>query len=76
MKPIKLIVRVDSANTEHVRITLFAGEDTPALIGNLCMKVGEYQILGAALSLGAKATEGHLEVVHQDEFFRIFTERS
>lgn len=72
-----LKIRVDSADEEHVKITLFAGEQGKTLsnIGNLCMSVGEYQIIGAVMSLGAKSSNGHLIMIHDDKAFDDFCNR-
>jgi hypothetical protein len=47
-------MRVDSYTGPHVAVTFFAGEGgTLANIGTLRMRVGEYQSIGRALSIGA-----------------------
>lgn len=63
-------IRVDSANAEHVRVTVFAGENTLANVGSLCLRVGKYQLFGAALAMGAERTNGALTIVHDDSKFR------
>ena len=63
----RLLLRVTHVNDEHVRCSLFMNG---ALCGQLCFRVGEYQIFGAALGLGAERTNGHLECDHDDEKFR------
>jgi len=62
----KVKMRVDEKDREYVRATLFAGVDTLANIGVLTMRVEEYQLIGAALSLGAERMQGHLTVTHDD----------
>lgn len=62
-------LRVDRADDRHVHLSVFVGPAgcTRANAGKLCMSPGEYQILGAALLLGAQATNGHL-VAECDDF--------
>lgn len=66
----RLKMRVDGANQKHVKVTLFMGERTLANIGSLCLRLPEYQILGAVLSLGAGIVPDHLTVEHDDAVFR------
>jgi hypothetical protein len=70
-------MRVDSYNGHHVVATLFAGEgDTLANIGTLRMHTGEYQLIGVALSLGAKQMHGlPLTVEHEDAVFKEAADR-
>ena len=66
----RIKTRIDNYDGTHVRVTLFAGEGaTLANIGNLVLRSGEYQAFVTALSLGAKAMAGRLDVVHDDEMF-------
>ena len=53
----------------HVHQRVFVGPDSEhlALAGTLVMNIGEWQLFGAALLLGAKATKGHLTVDSPDE---------
>ena len=55
----------DEKRGDHVHTTFFCGPDNQTLrnLGTLVMDVGEYQLIGAALLLGAEATHGHLRVV-------------
>ena len=50
---------------QHVREAVFGGPDREhlALLGNLTMNIGEWQLFGAALLMGAKQTKGHLTVI-------------
>ena len=50
---------------KHIHTTFFSGEEncTLANLGTLVMDVGEYQLIGAALLLGAERTNGHLKVL-------------
>ena len=70
-------MRVDSANEHHITQTWFAGEQgkTLASIGTLTTTVGEYQIIGAAMLMGAKQTKGHLIVINDDKAFVEFSNR-
>jgi hypothetical protein len=74
---IKLVMRVDRVTADHVHETWFAGpaSGTLAKIGCLCTTIGEYQIIGVALRLGAKHTMGALVVESDDRLFIEFTER-
>lgn len=57
--------RLVPASGEHVKTRLFVGEDEDHLaqVGELTFRVGEWQLFGAALKLGAAQTHGHLKVV-------------
>ena len=72
----KLKLRVDSANSKHVHMTVFSRDsfdsgDTLANCGSLCMSPGEYQLFAVALSLGSERMgESHLTVEHDDAVFR------
>lgn len=70
-------VRVDSANEEHVRVTLFAGNtgQTLANIGQLCLSVGQYQLFGCALAMGAEQMKRHLTVETDEDAFKLWAER-
>ena len=48
----------------HERVFVADGEDkTFALAGTLVFRIGEWQLFGAALGLGAANTQGRLRVV-------------
>lgn len=49
---------------EHVHEHVFVGPDRDhlALAGTLVMDIGQYQLFGAALLMGAKKTQGLLTV--------------
>lgn len=66
-----LKIRVDGADQRHVKITLFMGHQgrTLANVGSLTMTVGEYQIFGACMSIGAGQSAGQLVVSFDDEKF-------
>lgn len=76
-----LKMRVDSADDNHIHVTLFAGEEGYTLenIGHLCMSVGQYQIIFAALGIGADAVNRdypRLKFVSDEaEFFKAFQPR-
>ena len=72
--PLKVTVRVDNANRQHVRATIFAGRGTLAYLGTLTMAVAEYQLIGAALTMGAEQTKGQLQVKHEDQVFKDFVD--
>ena len=52
---------------EHVRTTVFArwadGGDTFQNLGTLTTDVGQYQLIWAALGLGADRTQNHLRIL-------------
>lgn len=52
----------------RIRARIFVGREVGnfQLAGDLLLHVGEWQIIMAALGMGAKATHGHLEVDVQD----------
>jgi len=55
---------------DHVHMKVFAGPDKDHLgkCGDLCMRLGEWQLYIAALRLGAdKMTSAHLEVISEGE---------
>jgi hypothetical protein len=58
--------RVDRVEGDHVHCTLFMNG---ASCGNLCFRVGEYQVFGAALLMGAEASGNHLAVYSDDAVF-------
>jgi hypothetical protein len=63
----KLNLRVDEVAGDHVRCTLFMNR---ANCGDLCFRVGEYQLFGAALLMGADRTQGQLEAKSDDRVFK------
>lgn len=54
---------------EHVHARVFVGAQRHALgkAGDLVFRVGEWQLFGAALGLGAAQTMGHFEVITEGE---------
>lgn len=50
---------------EHVHEGVFVGPDRDhlAFAGTLILRIGEWQLFEAALSLGAARTQGHLTVI-------------
>lgn len=61
-----MIVKMVSAkNGEHICTTFFMGKEgqTLANVGTLVQNIGEWQILGAAILLGAEKTKGRLRAV-------------
>lgn len=54
---------------EHIHCRLFAGETTSslALCGELVFYIGEWQLFGVAMTAGARATNGHLTFLSEDE---------
>jgi hypothetical protein len=54
---------------EHVHMRVFVGNTRHSLgkAGELVMRVGEWQLFGAALGLGSRQTMGHLEVELEGE---------
>jgi len=71
---------VSEAKGEHVHMTVRAGENEGSLglCGLLVMRVGEWQLFGAALLLGAQRMCGHLQVElpGQDSVVRALVEQS
>ena len=63
----KLNLRVDAVGGEHVHCTLFMNGGN---CGTLCFRVGEYQLFGAALLMGADKTQGQLEAKSDDRVFK------
>jgi hypothetical protein len=62
-----------SSSGEYVTASFFFGHTggfTMQLAGMLRMTVGEWQIFGAALSMGAKQTRGHLQLLIDDPLSR------
>lgn len=65
-----MIIRLrDVRKGDHIHTRVFIGEDVDhlALAGRLVFKVGEWQMFGAALLLGAQQTKGRLVVQHPDD---------
>jgi hypothetical protein len=60
---------VSERNGDHVQQQVFVGEDEDhlALAGTLMFRIGEWQLFGAALALGAKQTMGQLRVLHEGD---------
>ena len=54
---------------ELIHTRVFAGKDPDhlKLLGKLIMDIGEWQLLGAALLMGAAQTKGHLVIQHPDD---------
>lgn len=79
----KLKLRVDAVTGEHVHLSLFAGQDTERMagIGSLCVNIGEYQMLGLVLTVGAEEISrrgfgGGMTVEHDDAIFRAYRVKS
>lgn len=61
-----MIIKLKSellGNHIHERVFVGPDEDHLALAGMLTFHVGEWQLFGAALLLGADCTKGHLRVI-------------
>jgi hypothetical protein len=65
-------LRVESVDGEHVFCTLFMNG---ANCGRLVLRIGEYQILAAALLLGSVQTKGHLVDESDDSRFKAWANR-
>jgi hypothetical protein len=65
----------------HVHTTYFVAENPEVgayqNIGTLVTEIGEWQVIGAALRLGAERTNGHLVVITEgdEEVVRLGSER-
>jgi hypothetical protein len=59
----------DERRGPHIHTRVFIGEDEDhlKLTGTLIMDVGEWQLFGAALLMGAQQTKGNLIVQHPDD---------
>ncbi len=66
-------LRTNKVNGNHVHCSLFMNG---ALLGQLVFDIGEYQIFGAALSLGATQTQGRLADNSDDKIFKQWTRRN
>ena len=65
-----MIIRLrDERLGEHIHTRVLIGEDEDHLArsGRLVFRIGEWQLFGAALLLGASQTKGHLTVQHPDD---------
>jgi len=65
-----MILRLrDKLEGERIRSTFYVGEPQGTLqnCGELLLYVGEWQLIGAALLLGAKGTQGRLVVEMPDD---------
>ncbi len=65
----KMIIRMrDERRGDHIHTRVFMGkdEDHLKLTGTLVMDVGEWQLFGAALLIGADQTKGHLVIHYPD----------
>ena len=76
-----MIVKLRSKRLHGDRIAeqVFVGKDKDhlQLAGTLILYVGEWQLFGAALLLGADQTKGHLEVITEsDEVIASYEEGS
>lgn len=67
-------VRLERGAGDRVRVGFFVGEDGTTLqhVGELLLHVGEWQLLGATLSMGAARAAGHMrfEVEGEHEALR------
>lgn len=67
----RIVLRVDSVEGNHVRCSLFMGDNIAAKCGDLCFRRDEYLLFCVALSLGAKNyMKGHLVVEHKDDIYK------
>lgn len=71
----RMKLRIDNINPRHVHVSVFSDESVTnngvfAHLGRLIMTVGEYQIFGCALGLGAKQMRGHFELMPEDPKFK------
>lgn len=65
-----MIIRLrDERRGNHVHTRVFVGPDHEhlALAGQLCLDIGQWQLFGAALMLGAKRTQGQLKIESPDQ---------
>jgi len=69
MKPLLLKWRLLKLSPNRIKVTVFYGEEGETMqnAGELILRVGEYQITAAALSLGAEKTKGHLKFLVEGE---------
>jgi len=61
-----MIVKLSSelkGNRVHERVFVGPDKDHLALAGRLVFEMGQWQLFGAALGLGAERTQGRLEVI-------------
>ncbi len=56
-----LHLRLDEVGDEFIVETLIVNG---RVAGQITLKIGEYQLIGAALGMGADQTQGHLRVTH------------
>jgi hypothetical protein len=73
----KLKVEAVEREGTCVRATVFMGETEATLMncGVLTLRLGAYQLLGAALGLGAQETMGRLSFVSEDDVFVAWVKR-
>jgi len=69
MKSLVLKWRLLRLSPDHIRVTVFYGEEgmTMQNAGELTLRIGEYQITAAALGIGAEKTKGHLKFETEGE---------
>ena len=75
----RMKLRIDSINPRHVHLPVFSDKSnrnngTFALLGNLVMTIGEYQLFGAALGLGSRQTKGDFILMPEDPKFEKWAE--
>jgi hypothetical protein len=66
-----MVIKIKSERGgDHVHQKVFMGPDKDhlACCGDLCMRIGEWQVFGAAVLLGAeRMTKQHVEVILEGE---------
>jgi len=70
-----IIKLVSQKKGQHIRQRVLVGKDEKhlTLAGNLILKIGEWQIFGAALLLGATKMQGVLKVLtNEEEIKKVF----
>lgn len=76
----RMKLRIDNINPRHVHLSIFSDESftndgTFAHLGKLIMTIGEYQLLGVALSLGADRMKGRFVLMPEDPKFMQWAEK-
>jgi len=76
----RLKIRIDHIDSSHVHCTFFSdnsvtNDKTFANLGKLIMDIGEYQLFGCALGLGAERMKGRFILEPEDPKFKEWSEK-
>ena len=76
----RMKLRIDQINSQHVHLSVFSdpsitNDGTFAYLGKLIMTIGEYQLFGCTLLLGAMQTSQRFVLMPEDSKFREWVDK-